>query len=175
MIATYVEIVHSILTHVPAVRMIDIDQGQLEDGENFEPLLPPTVLIGGLDLAVNQRAQAIEQYTQEMQGMVITKTVITLTNDTHVTKLADLDRFVKKLEALQIGKEVQKALEILPNVVRTHYKEYHANIKKGTSYYVIEQHFSIECEDDEPDMGRYLESPQDYSVKINPFLYHGNP
>ena len=173
MISTYVEIAHKLITDVTDVRWIDIDQGQLDDLESFDAILPPAVLIGGMDMGVDQNSETDEGLTQEMSGYFTTKTIINLPNDTHITKLEDLGRFTDKLKALDVAKLVRKSLEELPNVRRTSYKDYHISIKKNVSFYIVEQHFTIMAEDDLPAEGEWVNLPP-VIVTLNPFMSHGD-
>lgn len=173
MISTYIEIAHKLITDVTDVRWIDIDQGQLDDLESFDAILPPAVLIGGFDMDVNQNSESDEGLTQELSGYFTVKTIINLPNDTHITKVEDLGRFLKKLELLNISKLVRKSLEELPSVRRTSYKEYHLAIKKGVAFYVIEQYFTLMTEDDLPAEGEWVTLPP-VIVKLNPYLDYGD-
>jgi hypothetical protein len=175
MLSIYIELVHKILTNVPAIRWVDIDQGQVDDLESFDSILPPAVLIGGLDLEVFENAETNEGTAQELRGRFTVKTIVSLLNDTHLTSVNDMDRFVAKLKTLEVAQAVKEALETLPDVARLSRKEYHFNPKKGVSFYVIEQQFRIIANDATEPTGEWVEFPDRFIIKLEPRICHGNP
>lgn len=131
------EIQKLVQQHVPDIRHVDIDRGQLEDPEAYESIIQPAVLVGIPKIAWSERTHQ----HQDGDMNFYTKTIIQLPNHTHLfpaTQEIPTEFWQQNQNILYIEDAVHQAVTELDGIVRMASSYYNER-----TFFVIEHVYNV--------------------------------